>query len=82
MEDTIEKDLIHLDERMPPLRNNTKFTNAIKEFITNRNIPLLYVHSEYSFIQKTAYEIMRKSANFSVTSYDASLVTNAIDILR
>ncbi|ELA41587.1 uncharacterized protein VICG_01335 [Vittaforma corneae ATCC 50505] len=80
--DSVENDLISLDKRMPPFRNNARFLSAVKEFLSNKNIPLLCVINEHSLIRKAACEVIRKSVNCSINSYDAILVPNITNLIR
>lgn len=78
----VEKDLIGLDKRIPPFKNNARFLNAAKEFLSNKNIPLLCIMNEHLPIRKAAYELIRKSVNYPVNSCDARLIPNIYDLVR
>lgn len=81
--DPLQKELIHLDNELPPLKNNDKTLNVLKEFIHNRNISRLYVQSGFKLLSKTALEIVRKLANFSIGYLDArSNQEDFTDVLR
>lgn len=64
------KDLIHLDKKSPPFKNSPKFLAAVKEFIHNKNIPVLCILSEYPLLRRAAYDAVRVSAEFALPGYD------------
>lgn len=81
--DTLQNELIHLDNELPPLKVNDRVINALKEFINNKSISRLFVQAESSLLLKAAFETARKLAKFSMGHVDVKLSQEDFtDVLR